>query len=111
MPILPIISQAKDPLPVSAKFNAASDAPATFIVSSSVWSQQANQPIGVTLELDGKPIGSATIWSNGTATHRAVVLAYIPVTLTFGTHTVTLLPTNSSTVSGLNDSFNLVFDY
>jgi hypothetical protein len=110
MPILLIINQAKGPLPISANFNAPSDAPACLVLSGSAWSQSANQTIGVTLELDGKPIGTAVICSNGASTHRALVPAYISVTLAFGQHTVTLLPSTGATTD-LNDLFNVVLQY
>jgi hypothetical protein len=111
MAILPIISQAKGPLPISVTFNAPSDAPVCFVVSGSAWSQSANQMLGVTLELDGKPIGTAAVFSNLQSNHRALVPAYIPVTLTFGQHKVSLLQANGSTVTDLNDMFNVVLQY
>jgi hypothetical protein len=64
--------------------------------------------LGVTVELDGVPVGGAEIYSNAASTHRALVSSYIPVKLTLDKHTVTLLPTNSATVSDANDLFNLV---
>ena len=111
MPLLPIISLAKGPLPISASFKAPSDSPACFILSGSAWSQTANQVIGVTLELEGSPIGTASIWSNQQSTHRALVPAYIPVTLTFGQHTLKLVPSTGATTTDLNDLFNVVLDY
>jgi hypothetical protein len=111
MPILPIISLKAGPLPLSAQFSAPSDGPVTLIVSGSVWSTSANQLIGVTVQIDGKTLGSAMIFSNGAITHRAAVPFYIPVTLSFGTHTITLVPLNSNTTSDLNDYFNVVLDY
>ena len=111
MPILPIISVAKGPLPISATFKAPSDAPATFVLSGSAWCQSANQVIGITLQLDGNPIGTASICSNAQSTHRALVPAYIPVTLTFGQHTITLVPSSGATTTDLNDLFNVVLDY
>jgi hypothetical protein len=111
MPILPIISQAKGPLPISVNFNAPSDAPACFVLSGSGWCPSTDQIIGVTLQLDGTSIGSAAIWSNQHSIHRAFVPAYIPVTLTFGQHTVKLVASNGNTTTDLNDFFNVVLDY
>jgi hypothetical protein len=108
MPILSILNQVKGPLPIKATFKALSDGPSCFVLSGSVWSPTAGQVIGVQLELDGKVIGSASICSNGATTHRAVVPSYIPVTLTFGQHTLTLLPLNSSTTADQNDFFDVV---
>jgi len=106
-----IVNQAKGPLPITATFTAPSDGPAAFVLSGSVWGQSANQMIGVTIQLDGTTIGSAQIWSNGAATHRAVVPSYIPVTLTLAAHKVTLVATNANSISDLNDWFNVVLLY
>ena len=111
MAILSLLNQASGPLPLSATFTAPSDAPACLVLSGSVWSQAANQIIGVTLELDGVPIGAASICSNGAATHRAVFTSNMPVTLTFGSHTISLLPSNGSTISDQNDFFEVVLQY
>ena len=111
MPILSIISLAKGPLPISATFKAPSDAPATFVLSGSGWCPSANQLIGVTLQLDGNSIGTSQVWSNMQSTHRAFVPVYIPVTLTFGQHTLTLVASNGHTTTDLNDFFNVVLDY
>ncbi|MGA2880359.1 MAG: hypothetical protein ABSG13_15540 [Bryobacteraceae bacterium] len=111
MAILSLLNQANGPLPISAKFNAPSDAPSCFVLSGSVWSQTKDQLIGVGLELEGKAVGSAAIFSNGPSTHRAVVPSYIPVTLTFGPHTVTLVALNSSTTSDKNDFFDVALQY
>ena len=111
MAILSILNQVKGPLPIHSNFKAPSDGPACLVLSGSVWSATANQMIGVQLELDGKVIGSATIFSNGASTHRAVVPSYIPVTLSIGPHTLTLLPLNSSTTSDYNDWFDVILLY
>ena len=111
MPIQVILNQKKGPLPLTASFNAPSDAPSCLIVSGSVWTQTANQTIGIVVTLDGKPIGSASIWSNAAATHRAVVPTYIPVKLAFGQHTIVLSAETPGTISDLNDFFEVVLDY
>jgi hypothetical protein len=111
MAVLSILNGAPGPLPISATFNAPSDAPSCFALSGSVWSLTANQMIGFSLQLDGVTIGSAAIFSNTSSTHRAVVPSYIPVTLTFGPHKLTLIPLNSYTTSDQNDLFNVVLLY
>jgi hypothetical protein len=111
MAFLSILNQHVGPLPISTSFNAPSDGPACFVLSGSVWSGTANQTIGVTLELDGVVIGSASIFSNGTSTHRAVVPSYIPITLKFGTHKLVIVASNTSTASDLNDRFDVGLFY
>jgi len=67
--------------------------------------------IGVGLELDGKAIGSASIFSNLTSPHRAVVPSYIPINLTFGAHKITLVPSTTATISDFNDFYDVVLIY
>ena len=106
-----ILNQAKGGLPISASFEAPLDGPACLSVSGSVWTATPNQLIGVTLELDGVAIGTASIFSNSSTTHRAVVPTYIPINLTFGTHKITLIPSTPATTSDFNDFFDVVLIY
>ncbi|MFN0141513.1 MAG: hypothetical protein ACKVQW_15685 [Pyrinomonadaceae bacterium] len=50
------------------------------------------------------------LFSNGTATHRAMVPAYIEVQLGEGQHTLTLSAI-SGTISDLNDLYTAVLHY
>jgi hypothetical protein len=109
MAIQVIISQA-GPLPITANFTAPGDEPMYLEVNGSVWSQSPNVMLGIVVELDGNVVGKAQIFSNGTATHRAVVPAYIEVTLTEGSHTLTL-SADSNTVSDYNDLYAAVLHY
>jgi hypothetical protein len=106
-----IIVQKVGPLPIQAQFKALGDMTMHLEVNGSVWSQQANTMIGIGIELDGKVIGAAQIFSNGTATHRAVVPAYIPVKLTHGAHTLKLYVNNAQTLSDFNDFYTAVIHY
>ena len=110
MAIQLIISQ-KGPLPIQATFQAIGDQPMYIEVNGSVWTQQLNTMIGIEVDLDGKKVGTAYIFSNGTATHRAVVPTYIPVKLKQGQHTLTLKVANSQTVSDFNDYYTTVLLY
>ena len=105
-----IFNQKKGPLPLTVSFNAPSDGPACLIVYGSVWSQTANSTIGIAVSLDGQAIGSASIWSNLQATHRAVVPTYIPVKLKFGPHQL-ILSATPGTVGDQNDFFTVVLEY
>lgn len=111
MPVMSILNQAKGGFPISASFEAPTDGAACFVLSGSVWSSTADQMIGVTLELDGKVIGSASIFSNAVTTHRAVVPSYMPVNLTFGSHKLTLVAENTHTISDYNDLYDVVLIY
>ena len=111
MAVQVILNQKKGPLPLTVSFNAPTDGPSCLVVYGSVWTQTANQTIGINVSLDGKPIGSASIWSNLQATHRAVVPTYIPVKLTIGEHKLVLSALTGTTVSDLNDFFDAVLEY
>ncbi len=110
MPIQ-VIVQKVGPLPIQAQFQALGDMPMHLEVGGSVWSQHANTMLGIGIELDGKVIGAAQIFSNGTATHRAAVHAYVPIKLTHGAHTLKLYVNNAQTVSDFNDFYTAVIHY
>ena len=105
-----VISQ-KGPLPITATFQSLGDLTMTLVVHGSVWTQTANQMIGISIQLDGQAIGQAQIFSNGSSTHRAVVPAYIPVQLAYGQHKLTLSALPGGTVSDLNDFYTAVLHY
>ena len=111
MAIQMILSQV-GPLPITATFNAPGNSPMYIEVNGSVWTQTANQMIGIDIALDGQVVGTAKIFSNGASTHRAVVPAYMQVSLSEGPHKLTLSAQNgSTTVSDFNDSFTAVIHY
>lgn len=110
MAIQVIISQV-GPLPITATFNAPGDEPMYLEVNGSVWSPDADQMIGIGIELDGQPVGAAQIFSNGSTTHRAVVPAYIPIQLSEGQHTLSLSLNSGATVSDINDFYTAVIHY
>jgi len=108
---LQVIIQQAGPLPIRATFNALADSPMYLEVNGSVWSQHANNMIGIAIALDGQRVGAAQIFSNGTATHRAVVPAYIPIKLQQGQHTLDLSANSAVTVSDFNDFYTVVIHY
>jgi hypothetical protein len=110
MAIQMIVSKV-GPLPITATFDAKGDSPMYLEINGSVWSQKANNMIGIAVKLDGNAVGTAQIFSNGTATHRTVVPTYIPVKLTQGKHTLTLSASSAGTVSDLNDFYTAVIHY
>lgn len=98
-------------LPITVNFSALSDAPVTLEVNGSVWTQTANQMIGIQIAIDGAGVGKAQVFSNTASTHRPVVPAYIPLQLTFGQHSLTLSALPGGTVSDLNDFYTAVLHY
>ncbi len=110
MAVQVIIDQA-GPLPISTSFNAPGDDPMYLEVNGSVWSQASNVMTGIVIQLDGKPVGTAQVFSNGNTTHRTVVPAYIPIQLSEGSHTLSLSAMSGGTVSDFNDSYTAVIHY
>ena len=110
MAIKVIVSQA-GPLPITVSFNAPGDEPMYLEINGSIWTQSVNQMIGIAIGLDGRAVGTAQIFSNANATHRAVVPAYIPITLKQGPHTLTLSAAPGTTVSDHNDFYTAVIHY
>jgi hypothetical protein len=108
---LQVLIQQTGPLPISVTFQAPSDSPMYLSVNGSVWTETANQIIGMGVNLDGQEVGHARIWSNGAGTHRAVVPAYIPIKLTHGQHTVEIFPDTEQTTSDNNDFYTVVLHY
>lgn len=111
-----IINQA-GPLPIEADVQTGSSGPATLIVGGSAWSEVENTMLGVDVLFDGEVVGTAKIFSNGTATHRALVPMHFAVDLnkqfdneTPPTYTVVLQAANGSTVTDTNDWFQVVLD-
>ena len=109
MSVQVIISQV-GPLPITVQFNAIGDFQMYLEVNGSVWTQTPNVMIGIDIAIDGQPVGTAHIFSNGASTHRAVVPAYVPVQLTQGAHKLTL-SASANTVSDFNDYYTAVVHY
>jgi len=110
MAIQVIINQ-KGPLPITVTFNAPGDSPMYLEINGSAWSRQANQMIGIGVKLDNNAVGAAQIFSNGTATHRAVVPAFIAIKLSQGKHTLSLSSNSAATTSDYNDFYTAVIHY
>ena len=112
MAVQVIIGNQVGPLPIKASFMAPGDMPMYLEVQGSVWTQTANNLIGIEVAIDGNVVGTANIFSNGSTTHRAVVPVYLPVKLGQGSHTIQLsVAPNTTTVSDLNDRFTAVLHY
>lgn len=96
---------------MTVNFNALGDEQMYLEVNGTVWSQFPNHMIGIAIAIDGRQVGTAQVFSNGTATHRPCVPAYIPIQLSPGSHTLTLSVTNPTTISDSNDLYTAVIHY
>lgn len=112
MAVQVLIGNQKGPLPIKASFMAPGDMPMYLEVQGSVWTQSANQMIGIQIAVDGNVLGTANLFSNTASTHRTVVPVYLPVKLAQGSHTVELsVAPNTTTVSDFNDFYTAVLHY
>jgi hypothetical protein len=94
-------------LPVNIKFQAPMDGPVTIAFSGSAWSQANGTVIGVDVLLDGNLLGTALLYSNQGQEHRALPTQFFVTQLSDGTHSITLNPTNSNTITDVNDFFSV----
>src|ERR1044072_7507540 len=109
MAVQVLIGNQKGPLPIKTSFMAPGDMPMYLEVLGSVWTQTANQMIGIQVAVDGNVIGIANVFSNPSSTHRPVVPVYLPIKLNQGSHTIELTPApGTTTVSDLNDFYSAV---
>ena len=111
MPLTQTLITAVGPLPVKTTFDAEGDGDVIFYVSGSAWSETPGSPLVITLYLDGKPIGTISGFTNEASSHKTLVPAFIPATLTSGQHTVFLQVGNNVTTADLNDNFSVTLFY
>jgi hypothetical protein len=110
MQVLQIINQP-GPLPIKASFTAPLDGPAMLVVTSSLWSSIANTMLQMYVQLDGSPLATGQLFSNGASTHRALPTLFVGFNLTYGQHTLTLTLSGSGVTSDFNDFFNASLIY
>src|SRR5712691_2085955 len=107
-----VVVNQSGPLPITTTFKALSDGPALVMLSGSAWTQnQGGALIGVQLQVDGTPIGTASILANNTATHMAVVPIALPYTFGSCNHEIDLGAATGETDTDQNDFFQLTILY
>jgi len=67
-----IYSGTPSSLPHTFNYTPNSDIPVLLHLSGSAWSKTANKKIGLQVEINGLPVATASIYSNGVNTHRAL---------------------------------------
>ena len=105
------IFAANGPLPLKTSVDIQSNMPAVVTLAGSVWSNAAQQPIGIALLIDGSVVGMATIFANPAATHLSVVPLEFAYTFEIGPHEFVLNPLNNATTSDKNDFYCVTVQY
>ena len=105
------IFAANGPLPLKTSVDIQSNMPAAATLAGSVWSNAAQQQIGIALLIDGEVAASATIFANPASQHMAVVPVEFAYTFTIGTHDFVLNPWNNATTSDKNDFYCVTVQY
>ena len=99
------------PLPLKTSVQIQSNMPAVVTLAGSVWSNAANQQIGIALLIDGEVAASATIFANPASQHLSVVPVELAYTFTIGQHEFALNPWNNATTSDKNDFYCVTVQY
>lgn len=99
------------PLPLKTSANIQSNMPAVVTLAGSVWSNAAQQLIGIALLIDGEVAASATIFANPGSQHMAVVPVEFAYTFDIGPHEFVLNPWNNATTSDKNDFYCVTVQY
>ncbi len=91
-------------------FKSQSDGLSLLFLSASCWGNQAGL-IGFDVLIDGQAVARLSVWANQPSTHLVLVPQIVPVTLSYGDHTLTLAPFNGWTIVDANDTFQFVLVY
>jgi hypothetical protein len=85
----------------------------TLIISAagSGWSDTKDQLIGMNVYVDNNKVGTAQVWTNEAASHKAFVPVFAVVNnVSKGPHTIKLEPLNSATNTDQNDYFRVTVE-
>jgi hypothetical protein len=102
-----LINNTVGPLPLSRNGFYTAGSTQVLQVSGSAWT---NNPgwIGVNIWIDGAIVGVLRGFTNEAASHKTLVEQPVILHLTPGPHNLELAPTGSTTLTDLNDHFNVL---
>ncbi len=83
------------PLPNFRTFESHASGTAMIYLSGSAWVDKPNQPIGISVVIDDKPVLTSTTFVNPASSHHAVPTVLAPVDLTPGTHKIGVVTTGA----------------
>ncbi len=78
MPEIIFSRTQKAPLPFTTTYTPSVDSEIVLMLCGSAWTGKPHCKIGVILEIDGKDVCTAEIWSNGPNTHRLLMPGIVP---------------------------------
>jgi hypothetical protein len=111
MALIQTLISGAGPLPLGTTFTAEGDGDVVFFVSGSAWSATPGSPISITLYLDGQAVGTISAFTNEPSSHKTLVPAFFPATLTAGEHKFFLEVGNNGTMTDFNDNFSVTLIY
>jgi hypothetical protein len=103
MEVQELVNKSFTQFPFSVQFTSKDIAPALLYVTASAYSSAPNQPIGVTVSLDDKPLGNLMIYANEAMSHKALVGMLFPVQLDLNPHTLKFSAASPHTVCDASD--------
>lgn len=108
-----VLMDAIGPLPQSVTFQAPTDSSVMFVLTGTAYTQNEGNIIGVMLMLDGVQIGAAAMcYANTNNNHMAMRPSFVQFdALTFGEHTLEVVPYDTETITDVNDHFQVTMFY
>jgi len=105
MEIQELFNKAFTQFPLSVQFTPQDTDPAQLYITASAYSNKPSSLIGINVALDGKPLGSITVFANVATSHMALVAKLFPVEFTdLKPHTLTFTAATPATVCDFNDA-------
>jgi Fibronectin type III domain len=101
-----LFSGAIGPLPITSPAFTSSGGTLMVFASGSGWSSTASASLGMTVQLDGASIGTASVFTNEAGSHKAFVSSVLLPIPAAGSHTITLQP-RTGTTTDLDDYFSV----
>jgi hypothetical protein len=98
-------------LPLDGTYNKRGGGTLLISAAGSGWSSNKDQLIGMKVYVDNNRVGTAQVWTNEAASHKAFVPVFAVVNnVSKGPHTIKLEPLNPATKTDQNDYFRVTVE-
>jgi hypothetical protein len=104
---LETIIHTAGPLPLHETFTPLEDGPVVLIVTGTAWSTSAPGKIGISVSLNGKEIGSVTMFANQDSVHMTLPALFLNATIPSNQPQKITITGLGSTVTDFNDNFTV----